>query len=131
MVAESGLHDWRYLKVREWLLLLLRFAVTRDPSDEASALALAFELDSLGPERRAAEPRFFLRRSLEVCEAIPANGRNNAILRTHAERIDDLRLRRAFQVAVGLPMKLRTAGTDTRTETRQKSEAARRPVQNS
>jgi hypothetical protein len=104
MVAEGGLHDWRDRKVREWSLLLLRFAVTREPSDQSAVLAMAEELDALGVRWRPAAPRFFLRTSTEVCEAILAvsEGHNNAVLRRHIARIDDPRLRRTFQAAVGL-----------------------------
>jgi len=48
MVAEFDSDDWRHRKVQNWLLLLLRFAVTREPSDQSAALAMADELDSLG-----------------------------------------------------------------------------------
>jgi hypothetical protein len=44
MAATFSSHDWRDRKVREWLLLLLRFAVTREPSDQSAALAAADEL---------------------------------------------------------------------------------------
>ena len=103
MVAALGSHDWRDRKVREWLLLLLRFAVTRKPSDQSAVLAVADDLDSVGLRWRSAPPSFFLRTSHEVCEAILAvsDGHNNVVLRRHVARIDDPRLRRAFQAAVG------------------------------
>ena len=105
MVAEFGSHDWRDRKVREWLLLLLRFAITREPSHQWAALAMADELDSVGMRWRPAAPHFFLRTSGEVCEAIHAggDGHHQAVLRTHAARIDDPRLKQAFCAAVGLP----------------------------
>jgi hypothetical protein len=131
MVAASGPNDSNYPKLREWLLLLLRFAVTRSASDQASVLALARELDLIGPERRAAaEPRFFVRRSREICEAILADDRNDNALQAHVARIDDPRLRRAFEAAVDLPpTKLRPRGPDpetthTPTKAPRKSEAA-------
>ena len=104
MVAALRSHDGRDLRVREWLLLLLRFAVTREPSDRCAALAMADELDSLGARWRPAGPTFFLRTSNEVCEAIPtANDRHGyAVLRKHAARMDEPRLRRAFEAAVGI-----------------------------
>jgi hypothetical protein len=104
MAAAFGSHDWRDRKVREWLLLLLRFAITRDTSDQAAALALADEIDSLGIRWRPAAPHFFLRTSREICDAVLAagDGNNNPVLRGHAARIDDPRLRRAFEAAVGL-----------------------------
>jgi hypothetical protein len=103
-MAEFGLPDWRDRKVREWLLLLLRFAVTRESSDWSAVAAIADELDSLGCEWRPAAPSFFHRTSNDICEAILAvkDGHNNAVLRRHLGRIDDIRLRRAFQAAIGL-----------------------------
>jgi hypothetical protein len=111
MVAAVGSLDWRDRKVREWLLLLLCFAVTQEPSDRSAALAVADELDSLGMQRKRTAPSFFLRTSNEVCEAILTagdghdvdDGHDGAVLRRHVARIDDPRLRRAFRAAVGLP----------------------------
>jgi hypothetical protein len=59
MAAAIGSHDWRDRKVREWLLLLLRFAVTRELSDQSAALTSADELDSLGVRWRPTGPIFF------------------------------------------------------------------------
>jgi hypothetical protein len=103
MGAETASHDWRDRKVQEWLLLLLRFAVTREPSDRSAVLAMADELDSLGARWRPAAPTYFARTSNEVCELILAvrDGHDHAVLRRHAARIDDPRLRRAFRAAVG------------------------------
>jgi hypothetical protein len=103
MIVEIGSHDWRDRKIREWLLLLLRFAVTREPSDRSAVLAMADELDSLGARWRPAAPTFFARTSSEVCELILAvsDGHDHAVLRRHAARIEDPRLRRAFRAAVG------------------------------
>ena len=104
MVVEFGSRDWRYRKVREWLLLLLRFAVTREATDQAAALALADQLDSLGLGRKPAKPGFFVKTNIEVSNAILAlrDGENDTVLRTHLARIDDPRLKRAFRAAVGL-----------------------------
>jgi hypothetical protein len=104
MVVEFGSHDWRDRKVREWLLLLLRFAITREPADQSAALAVADELDSLGVRWGRRHRPFFLRTSNEVCAAILAinDGHNNAVLQMHVARIDDARLREAFQAAIGL-----------------------------
>jgi hypothetical protein len=100
MVADSN--DWRERRVREWLLLLLRFAVTRDQTDRFAALAMAEELDSLGARWRPAAPRFFERTSIDVCEAIVASDEGHSrVLRRHLARIDDPRLRQAFAAAVG------------------------------
>jgi hypothetical protein len=104
MVVEFGSHDWRDQKVREWLLLLLRFAVTREATDQAAALALADQLDSLGMGCKRAKPGFFVKTSIEVSNAILAlrDRENDNVLRTHLARIDDPRLKRAFRAAVGL-----------------------------
>lgn len=104
MVVEFGSHDWRDRKVREWLLLLLRFAVTREAADQVAALALADQLDSLGTGWHRAKPGFFVKISIEVSSAILAlrDGEDNTVLRKHLARIDDPRLRRAFRAAVGL-----------------------------
>src|SRR5262245_29947910 len=71
MSAQS--HDWRDCKVGEWLLLLLRFAVTREPAHRFDALAMADELDALGMRWRPAAPRFFRNTSTDVCDAIAAS----------------------------------------------------------
>jgi len=83
-------------EVASWLLLLLRYAVTREPSDRSAALAMADELDSLGGQWRPTAPRFFLKTIEDVCLAIPAvNDRHNyRVLLRHLARIDDSRLRR-------------------------------------
>jgi len=104
MIAQFCSHDWRDRKVREWLLLLLRLAVTREATDQVTALAMADQLDSLGIGWKRAKPSFFVKTSIEVSSAILAvrDGDNNTVLRRHLARIDDPRLRRAFRAAVGL-----------------------------
>jgi hypothetical protein len=103
MITEFGSHDWRGRKLQEWLLLLLRYAVTRELSDRSAALAMADELDSLGGQWKPAAPQFFVRTSDEVCSAIltVGDGHIPPVLQTHLARIDDPRLRRAFQAAIG------------------------------
>jgi hypothetical protein len=97
-----GSRNWRADRIREWLLLLLRFAITRDPRDEAAAFAMADEIDALGLRWRPSAPSFFRRTSGEVCKAITAldDPRRATVLENHIARIDDPRLRRAFQAAV-------------------------------
>lgn len=97
-----GSRDWRAGRIREWLLLLLRFAITRDPNDEAAALAMADEIDAIGQGWRPSAPSFFGRTSDEVCKAIatPDDPKRAAILKNHIARIDDARLQRAFKAAV-------------------------------
>jgi hypothetical protein len=106
--------DWRAARIREWLLLLLRFAITWDPKDEAAALAMADEIDALGQRWRPSAPTFFRRTSGEVCKAIIAleAPHRAAILKTHIARIDDPRLRRAFRAAADLERELRPAAAE-------------------
>jgi hypothetical protein len=66
MGIEFGSHDRHDRMLREWLLLLLRFAVTREPPDQSAALAMADELDSLGTRWRPAAPLFFLTATNQV-----------------------------------------------------------------
>lgn len=114
----TGSRDWRADRIREWLLLLLRFAITRDPRDETTALAVADEIDALGLRWRPSAPSFFRRTSGEVCKAITAldDPKRAAILERHIARIDDPRLRRAFQAAVGIQE--RPAAASSRTKRR-------------
>ncbi len=86
--------------LRAWQLALLRFAVTLDNTDRLAALAIASELDRLGP---ADKPGFgfFRRTSAELCAAVlQPNELNAAVLRQCLARIDDGRLRRAFAAAI-------------------------------
>jgi hypothetical protein len=98
------LDDWHQRKIREWLLLLLRFVITRDPRDEAAVFAMADEIDAIGLHWRPTAPGFFLRTSTELCTVIadPQSPRRTWVLRKHARRIDDRRLRQAFQAAVSV-----------------------------
>jgi hypothetical protein len=111
-----GSRDWRADRIREWLLLLLRFAITRDPRDEAAAFAMANEIDALGLRWRPSAPSFFRRTSGEVCQAIVAldDPRRAAILESHIARIDEPRLRNAFQAAVELKRKSPRASAEAK-----------------
>ena len=102
--ATSDPQDWAARQVREWLLLLLRFAITTDPKDLSATLALADEIDARGLEWRPSAPSFFRRTSNEVCKAITAldDPKRSAILKRHLTRIDDPALKRAFRAAVKL-----------------------------
>jgi hypothetical protein len=106
MVSESDPDEACRRRLHEWLFLLLRFAITRDPSDRAAALAMADELDSLGMQWWPAAPQFFLQTSHEVCDAIQRGGDwHTAALRKHAARIEHVRLRRAFLAAIDIPLR--------------------------
>jgi hypothetical protein len=96
-----GSQDWPAERIREWLLRLLRFAVTRDAKDEAAASAIGDEIDAIGHRWRPPGPSFFRRTTDEVCKAITApDGVERAtVLKKHLARIDDPRMRRAFAAA--------------------------------
>ena len=71
-MRQFGSRDARAGRIREWLLLLLRFAITWDPKDEAAVFAMADEIDALGLRWRPSAPSFFRRTSSEVCKMITA-----------------------------------------------------------
>jgi hypothetical protein len=116
MDGMTGSRDWRADRVREWLLLLLRFAITRNPKDEAAASAMADEIDALGLRWRPSAPSFFRRTSGEVCKAITTldDPKRATILQNHIARIDDPRLRRAFQAAVEIEERPPPASSKTK-----------------
>jgi hypothetical protein len=95
------LQDGLAKQVQEWLLLLLRFAITRDPEDELAVLMMANGIDSLGRQWGRSAPTFFRRSSREVCKAIATldDPKREAVLNRHLARINHPRLRRAFQAA--------------------------------
>ena len=90
-------------KVNDWLLALLRYAVTLHDADKSAALLIAEEIDKLGSrlENRSAF-KFFRRTSTELCGAImdKQNPKKSAVLHLHLKRVDDCRLRRAFEAAI-------------------------------
>jgi hypothetical protein len=95
--------DWHAKTVRAWHLAILRFAVTLDNADRLAVMAIANEIDRLGP-RHAGESAFdfFRRTSAELCAAIPRpNELTSSILQRHLARIDDDRIKRVFAAATG------------------------------
>ena len=94
--------DWHARTLRAWQLALLRFAVTLDNADRLAVMAIASEIDRLGPERDGKPDfDFFRRTSAELCAAIlQPNDLTPTILQQYLARIDDDRLRRAFSAAI-------------------------------
>jgi hypothetical protein len=95
--------EWRTKMVRNWLLAILRFAVTLRDEDRSAILVAADEIDRL--EKTSGEQsafKFFRNTSIEICSAIleKPNSRGSAVLRLHLNRIEDCRLRRAFAAAI-------------------------------
>ena len=95
-------HEWRARTLRAWQLAILRFAVTLDNADRLAIMAIASEIDRLGPERDGKPDFGFLRRtSAEVCAAIlQPNELTATLLHQYLARIDDGRLKRAFAGAL-------------------------------
>jgi hypothetical protein len=93
---------WHERQIEDWLLLILRFAITRRPEDRVAASAMADRLDSLGVTRQ--KPEFFSRATDRVCAALeaPDNAGNATILKIHRQRIEHCRLRAAFDAALCL-----------------------------
>lgn len=90
--------------VREWLLAILRFAITLEPADRAKVLVIARELDRLGPAGAVTAFAFFTRTSVNFCGAIADknNPSRGVILRRQLFRVDDTRLRSALEAAIDL-----------------------------
>lgn len=106
--------------VRNWLLAILRFAVTLEQADRAAVMAMADEMDRLG---RYAEDQpkfeFFGKTTFELCTAISdrTDPNTNSILRVHLKRIEDLRLRRALEAAIEFGNFAAAAGNDSKSRT--------------
>ena len=88
--------------VRAWQLAILRFAVTLDNADRLAIMAIAREIDRLGPERGGKPDFGFFRcTSAELCAAIlQPNELTATLLHQYLARIDDGRLKRAFAGAI-------------------------------
>jgi hypothetical protein len=94
--------DWHARTLRAWQLAILRFAVTLDNADRLAVMAIASEIDRLGPQDDG-KPHFgfFRRTSAELCAAIlQPNELTPALLRQYLAWIDDDRLKRAFAAAI-------------------------------
>ena len=104
--------EYHAKKVNEWLLALLRYAVTLHIADKLAVLLIAEEIDELGPRADAkAAFNFFRRTSTELCRAIvdKRNPKRSAVLHLHLKRINDYRLKRAFAAAIEIEDVYRTA----------------------
>jgi hypothetical protein len=103
MRDSSAQAECRTKMVSDWLLAILRYAVTLHDADKSAVLVIAEEIDKLGSHSE--EPpafKFFRRTSIELCSAIldAQNSNKSAVLHLHLKRIDDCRLRRAFEAAI-------------------------------
>jgi hypothetical protein len=94
--------EWHARTVRAWQLAILRFAVTLDHADRSAVLAIANEIDRLGPRRDGiTDFSYFRRTSAELCAAILRPSEPTAtVLRQYLARIDDERLKRTFAATI-------------------------------
>jgi hypothetical protein len=83
-------------------LAILRFAVTLDNADRLAVIAIAGEIDRLGPQHDSKPDfSFFRRTSAELCAAIlTPNELTPAVLRQYLARIDDERLKHVFAATI-------------------------------
>ena len=86
----------------DWLFAILRFAVTRKQTDRVAVIAVARQMDRLGARSGETQFGFFVRRSVEFCDAIADEDHPErlASLRRQMKAIDDARLRRAFEAVL-------------------------------
>jgi hypothetical protein len=85
--------------VEQWLLSVLRFAVTLDETDRGAVLSLA-----AGMDRPDSGFTFFVKTSVKVCDAIVAKDCAEAAsaLRVFVHAIHHVRLRRAFEAMIDI-----------------------------
>jgi len=111
--APNGFIEEQSRQVRNWLLAILRFALTLDQVDRAAVIAKAAEMDQLG----SGHPQFtyFVRTSTEFCNCIVDQAIINKaeVLRDLLRNIEDGRLRRSLEAAL-TGAKLRQRGDRTR-----------------
>ena len=88
-------------KADDWLLAILQFAVTLKRDDRAAVMTKAQELDWPRNGRQRKTFAFFTRTSLELCDAIAdkTNAKRGVVIRRQLARIENPRLRRAFEAA--------------------------------
>src|SRR5882762_6308938 len=113
---EAVRDEWLAKKIRDWLLAVLRFALTLEESDKQSILAMAEDMDRLGAWPGRAPFGFFLRTSADLCRAVAYKDDPNRItvIRRWLMTIDDRRLRQATAVAVDLEEACRAQFTSAR-----------------
>jgi hypothetical protein len=92
----------RKARVRDWLLAILRFAVTLEPADRTAVLAMAMDMDRSELNVASTAFAFFARTSTGFCRAITDQDdpERAATLSRHLRRIEDSRLRRAIAAAI-------------------------------
>jgi hypothetical protein len=121
--AGADADDWRVRKLHDWLFLLLRFAISRDSKDAAAASGMAELLDSFGTHWKSSKPGFFLRTTIQICEAIPASDsqKRTELLERHIRWIEDEPMRRAFMAVVGFKPRIELSEKPRRRKKRDQS----------
>ena len=103
----ASARDARDDMVRDWLFLVLRYAVSREAQDRRTILDLAAKMDTLGKERDREAFRFFRDHSERLCAAIAAPdtlGRRRILL-ARARMIGQRPLQRAFLLTCRLELR--------------------------
>jgi hypothetical protein len=103
----ASARDARDDMVRDWLFLVLRYAVSREAQDRRTVLDLAAKMDTLGKERDREAFRFFRDHSERLCAAIAAPdtlGRRRILL-ARARMIGQRPLQRAFLLTCRLELR--------------------------
>lgn len=102
MTAAAGESERQGRKVGDWLLAILRFAVTREERDRAGVMAAARAMDQAAARCEDVAFSFFVRASEEVCAAIGAEQAPDRRRRLAGflRRIEDRRLRRALEAVL-------------------------------
>jgi hypothetical protein len=104
MYDELERNGWHARKIQDWLLAIVRFAITLEPADRQAVLAIAQEMDGLGFLPGRSSFSYFGRTSGDLCRAIAHRndpGRT-AIMRRHLAAIGNRRLRQTTAVAIHL-----------------------------
>jgi hypothetical protein len=110
MMEEPARDDVQAMRVRNWLLAILRFAVTLEQSDRTVVMTMAGKLDGAACRLGSNGFCFFAKTSSELCGAIVdrSDPQSANALRRHLRRIEDCRLRRALEAAIGYAPALAT-----------------------
>lgn len=124
MSDSSGPFGWHHQMLQNWLLLILKFAITREDADRAAILDQATALDSLDQNQPERSFCYFVQTSRALCDAVQQNETQASRLRLlqHAARIDNPRLKQAFLGAIGLNEQSRHKRSSARQQNKLRSD---------
>jgi hypothetical protein len=89
--------------LEDWLLALLRYAITRHEADRIAVHTLAKDMDALGGRFSVPGFDFFCRSSQRLCDAIESGDpQAHADIEQFLKRIESTRLRHAFEAVLDL-----------------------------